>query len=512
MNQRLSGYGKVIAVLDQVLAGYGPRGVRELAEVTGIARSTVGRLLQSLAEAGIVQTTGNGDYVHGARLEILMHALRARHPLLTDGHQRAQELAHRVSSTVLLAVYDPAGARAFILETKRYPGPAEYALDPGSVVPLHAGAAGQAIVMAAGTHALAGAELETFTEETITARASLDQRLDQNRRRGYVVSVGQHIELAAGVAAPFQAYGVTGSVSISRPKYSTSEEDLERLGKSVVQMVQQIEGASGQRCFPDGEPIVGFPAGSTSVARFVRMVSLVIAAMPGQLPQDAKLAGRVRANPATTKSMVEELVSRGLLTRRGATLIAGPLLLLWSARVAPARPMAEYAEPLLRRLVAETGETVGLSCYDSAQGRAVMTRVIKGVQPLSYGLARGEVPLHAGAAGKAILAHCPRTVLEKINLERFTERTLSTRGELEAELDHISAQGFATGDGERIPDAFGISAPVFADGRVAGSITTTIARARRGSLDLESLKSQVRNTARELSALLSLEAEGQGVM
>ena len=82
-----------------------------------------------------------------------------------------------------------------------------------------------------------------------------------------------------------------------------------------------------------------------------------------------------------------------------------------------------------------------------------METVAWGNTPLKYGLATGvEIPLYAGAAGKAILAFCPP---RKSSISRFpvplNPNTITNPDELRRQLDQIRENGWATGDGERIP-------------------------------------------------------------
>jgi DNA-binding IclR family transcriptional regulator len=131
--------------------------------------------------------------------------------------------------------------------------------------------------------------------------------------------------------------------------------------------------------------------------------------------------------------------------------------------------------------------------------------VIDGVRPLHYGLASGvEIPLYAGAGGKAILAHCPPGELDKLALEPLTERTQTNRDALANDLQSIRERGWATGNGERIPDAFGVSAPYFINGAIAGSITATVSRLRLPDLDVEALAHLVQRAAQRLTLLLSV--------
>jgi DNA-binding IclR family transcriptional regulator len=74
---------------------------------------------------------------------------------------------------------------------------------------------------------------------------------------------------------------------------------------------------------------------------------------------------------------------------------------------------------------------------------------------------------------------------------------------LTEDLLQIREAGWAQAEGERVPDAFGVAAPFFADGAVAGSLTCTIPRFRVGKVDLGSLATMLTHAARQITALLS---------
>jgi DNA-binding IclR family transcriptional regulator len=134
-----------------------------------------------------------------------------------------------------------------------------------------------------------------------------------------------------------------------------------------------------------------------------------------------------------------------------------------------------------------------------------MTTVVDGVRPLHYGLASGvPIPLYAGAGGKAILAHCPPSDIQALKLEPLTERTQTNPRALKKDLEEIRERGWAVGDGERIPDAFGVSAPYFIDNTIAGSITATVTRLRLPDLDVDALAYMVQQAAQQLTRALSV--------
>jgi DNA-binding IclR family transcriptional regulator len=94
-------------------------------------------------------------------------------------------------------------------------------------------------------------------------------------------------------------------------------------------------------------------------------------------------------------------------------MAAGPLLLRWAATLGPDWNIAELAHGPAHQLAQASGETVGLTIYDPATATAVFAAEALGSAPIEYSLGIGTpIPLYAGAAGKAILAHCPAEVVQ----------------------------------------------------------------------------------------------------
>ena len=161
----------------------------------------------------------------------------------------------------------------------------------------------------------------------------------------------------------------------------------------------------------------------------------------------------------------------------GERYLTGPQLLRWAAALGPITSRVDVVTAIVQDTAAQTGEAVGLAEYDPLRGTAVMRLVASGPTPLQYGLATGvDMPLHAGAAGKAILAHLPEATIGDLKLEKFTERTITTKTELAEQLPK-SEEG----------DEIGIAVPYFIDGTVAGSITATVPRFRATHIDTDKI-------------------------
>lgn len=87
-----------------------------------------------------------------------------------------------------------------------------------------------------------------------------------------------------------------------------------------------------------------------------------------------------------------------------------------------------------------------------------------------------HIPLHAAAAGKAIMAHLPEAyvteIIETKGLTSVTEGTITDEQTLRAELERIRESGYATNMEESTAGLRGVGAPVLRpDGTVAGAIS-----------------------------------------
>lgn len=83
--------------------------------------------------------------------------------------------------------------------------------------------------------------------------------------------------------------------------------------------------------------------------------------------------------------------------------------------------------------------------------------------------------LHASAAGKAILAHLPESRVDEIvdsrGLPSFTERTITTRAELDDALYAIRDRGYAINDQESVEGLRAVGAPIRSNDTVVGAIS-----------------------------------------
>jgi IclR family acetate operon transcriptional repressor len=180
------------------------------------------------------------------------------------------------------------------------------------------------------------------------------------------------------------------------------------------------------------------------------------------------LARRIGVNPSTASRLLATLEAARLVEYvPGSGRYRLGLRLLELGNAALARlDVREVARPHLETLVAETGETATLSVPGEREAVTVdFVQSGSSVQSVAR-LGRPSVA-HATATGKVLLAFADVS-LPPGPLERFTQRTVTDRRKLAAEVERVRAQGWAEAAGERETDLNAIAAPAFAvDQRVA---------------------------------------------
>jgi len=152
------------------------------------------------------------------------------------------------------------------------------------------------------------------------------------------------------------------------------------------------------------------------------------------LAQDAGL-------PKSTASRLIDALERNGLVERDPTrthVRPGPREVRYAQS---GRDLAELAEPAMRRLASESGETVNLMVRTAGGAEAIAQVDGRHVLGDSNWIGR-EVPDHCSAAGKVFLAFGASTAREP--LERRTARTIVNADQLERELAGVREHGFAT--------------------------------------------------------------------
>lgn len=119
---------------------------------------------------------------------------------------------------------------------------------------------------------------------------------------------------------------------------------------------------------------------------------------------------------------------------------------------------------------------------------------------------RSFIP-HVTAAGKAILAFLPHNLLEaylaRIQLERFTSKTVTDLAVIRRELDTVRSRGYAINRGEYEAEVMAVAAPIFVGASIEGSLVVQFPTFRHAERDLEGHAGPIVDAASRISRLLN---------
>lgn len=128
------------------------------------------------------------------------------------------------------------------------------------------------------------------------------------------------------------------------------------------------------------------------------------------------------------------------------------------------------------RLAEETGELVSMMIPEHGRGVYLYRKRGENAMPVKSHIGK-SVDLHCRASGKAILSKLPTErvdeIIEEKGLVRRTDRTITDRDELLAELETVSKQGYAVNDGEVRKGLRCVGAPVTREGEIVGAISVS---------------------------------------
>lgn len=181
------------------------------------------------------------------------------------------------------------------------------------------------------------------------------------------------------------------------------------------------------------------------------------------------------------------------------------------ARVLAVRPAALQGSSLLTaahepmvRLRDALNETIHLSVPDALQCMVVVDRVDCDHPVRTFHTIGDTSPLHATAAGRAVLAHLPKHEVDEFStgvLEGYGEDTITDPAELRAELLRVRDRGYAVNHNQYRPDVCAVAAPVLdGDGSPLAAVAASMPDSRFDPARMAELGRLVMDTASQITA------------
>ncbi|MGE3283874.1 MAG: IclR family transcriptional regulator [Alphaproteobacteria bacterium] len=226
------------------------------------------------------------------------------------------------------------------------------------------------------------------------------------------------------------------------------------------------------------EPAESSAAGDGSVARSAtRLVALFEALATSEEGISlAELSATVAAPKSSLLGLLRSMVVLGYMEHGHGLYRLGPKAFRLAADILAVRRFPNLVRPILQELAAKSGETVFLVVLDRIAQRMTYADIIDSANPVRYTVPTGTTrPLYVSAGGQMLLAYqdpeWADAYIRATRLDKLTERTITDPEALRERLAAIRRDGFAISNGETVPGAAGVAAPIFnADGSVSAGL------------------------------------------
>ena len=175
--------------------------------------------------------------------------------------------------------------------------------------------------------------------------------------------------------------------------------------------------------------------------------------------------------------------------------------------------VVSLAQPLMDELTAVTTETVQLARLEGLDN--VYLAISESPHPMKLVSSVGKrLPAHATGLGKVLLASLDDDELDRrlsgVTLARFTERTITDRKVLLAELKRVRSRGFGYDNEEYVIGCRCVAAPV-RDGadRVIAAMSVSVPTPRFNQEVAQHIRTALKETVKHLENRMSAQAPSQ---
>lgn len=218
------------------------------------------------------------------------------------------------------------------------------------------------------------------------------------------------------------------------------------------------------------------PSNSSSVLKHV--VTILDCFTPEQSRLGVREAARLaKIPPSTVGRLMAEMKDIGILKQDPTSRLysIGSRSLRWAEVFSSALDLRTVSLPIMEELRETTTETITLYTLEGNE-RLCVERMESRHNIRMVSRVGMRLPLHAGSAGKAILAFLPvmkqEEILNSLDMKPFTPYTYTDKELLKEELKKIRSQGYSISHREWLMDASGVASPCFgADEEVAGALS-----------------------------------------
>ncbi len=221
--------------------------MRELANHLSQPPSTVHRLLNQLAQQGLIETVPeSGQYRIGLELYRMMLLAQSKFVLRNAAMPFMRALVSECNETSFLGVYDPSRLEMMFAAAVDCSKPVRYVVPLNEWIPVYCAASGLAIMAFLPNEErqsiIEHTGLQPLTEHSITDPDLLHEEMARIRMQGYACSHGQRVPGAVGIAAPIwgPAGRVVGDLNLTIPEQRFEPSLETKLAGRVMHYAESI--------------------------------------------------------------------------------------------------------------------------------------------------------------------------------------------------------------------------------------------------------------------------------
>ncbi|SDK11514.1 IclR family transcriptional regulator domain-containing protein [Billgrantia gudaonensis] len=197
----------------------------------------------------------------------------------------------------------------------------------------------------------------------------------------------------------------------------------------------------------------------------------------------SEVAGRTGMNRARARRFLLTLHALGYVRKQGRTFELAPKVLQLGYAFLSANNYRSVIQQVLEEITAECGESSSLGVLDG-DSVIYVARSASRHRLMAITLSVGtRLPAAHTSMGRVLLAQLDDSeldaFLERVTLERYTDKTLTDKAELRECIRQVRQQGYAIADQELDSGLRSIAVPAFdAHGKLLGAINISTNAAR----------------------------------
>jgi DNA-binding IclR family transcriptional regulator len=226
--------GRGVAAVDRALSiiasletGHMPLNLSEISRITGLYKSTILRILESLQSAGYVVRVEDSKYALGPAIVRLGMAYERSNPLRHQILPVMERLVEMGTESPSFHMRQTADERLCLFRLNSNHSTLD-SVHTGDRLPMRKGAAGK-VLIAFGEPPVDGNDMERIRQDC------------------FAVSLGERDKLCAGIAAPVFSGStrLVGALSFSGPKERFTDEDVARMKPQMLNAAREISRGLG---------------------------------------------------------------------------------------------------------------------------------------------------------------------------------------------------------------------------------------------------------------------------